>query len=118
MKKILLTLVVFLIGVFAYAQEIHTGVSYESITIINNAVGITPATLTLVTTNGLCSGRLEDAQIRFRVDGIDPTALEGILLDEGGVITIKGLGNLTRIRMIKSTPADPASAVLKLQCYQ
>lgn len=114
MKTFLISLLVVLIGVVSFAQ--YSVVSYESITVTAApAVSIGAATLTNVLTNGSCSGRLETAQIRFRIDGTDPTAAEGVLLEIGDVITITKLGNLTRFRAIKT---GATNGVLKLHCFQ
>lgn len=113
MKIFLVTIVAFFIGTFAFTQS--RAVSYESITIADAAKGITTSTLSLVAANGQCSGRLETAQVRFRVDGTDPTDSEGILLEVGEFITIKQLTNLLAFRAIRT---GETSGVLKLHCYQ
>lgn len=114
MKRILFALVVLFFGAFVYAQ-IQTAVSYESITVADTAVGIGASTLTLVLVDGVCSGRLETAQVRFRVDGTDPTASEGVLIETGDFVVIRGLGNLTRFKAIRT---GGSSGTLKIHCYQ
>jgi len=114
MKKIWLVFaVLFLFAAVAFTQ--FRAVSYESLTIADSAKAITASTLSLVLAHGQCSGRLETAQIRFRVDGTDPTSAEGILLNVGEFITIRGLSNLLAFRAIRT---NTTSGVLKIHCYQ
>jgi len=113
MKTFLIVTVAFLIGTFAFAQS--RAVSYESITVADTAIGITPSTLTLVLANGQCSGRLETGQIRFRVDGTDPTDSEGILLEVGELIKVTQLTNLLAFKAIRT---GATSGVLKIHCFQ
>jgi len=109
-KKIFVILILFAGVVFA-----SRAVSYESLTVTDSAKAITPSTLSLVLAHGQCSGRLETAQIRFRVDGTDPTDSEGVLVEVGEFITIRELTNLLAFRAIRT---GESSGVLKLHCYQ
>ena len=111
MKKILISLLA--VGTFAFAQDTRRAVSYEALTISTVAVALT--SLNLVLAHGECSGRLETADVRFRLDGTDPTAAEGQLLLANEIITIKGLSNLQRIRFIRDAGVD---ATLRITCYQ
>lgn len=100
-------------GATCYSQT--AAVSYESITVTDAAVGIGSGTLTYVMAGGACSGRLEDAQIRFRVDGTDPTAAEGVLLEIGDTITVTTLRNITQFKAIRT---GAVSGTLKIHCFQ
>jgi hypothetical protein len=114
MKKVIGVIICLLVAALTYSQVSHA-VSYESITVAATAKAITAGTLTLVHANGSCSGRLETAQIRFRVDGTDPTSAEGVLMEIGEFITIRGLTNLLAFRAIRT---GGSSGILKLHCYQ
>jgi len=95
----------------------HKGdfIGYESIT-VNTAIGFTVTTL--VTSDvpkqhavtAFC--RLETAQIRYRLDGTDPTTTEGILLEVGETLIVIGHMNLMRFRAIKT---GTTNGVLKVQ---
>ena len=89
--------------------------TYESVVVGAAAVGLTPATLLLPNGSQVqeVSGRLETAQIRFRYDGVDPTAAEGHLLEIGDWITIRGIENIQRWRGIRT---GAVSGVLKFTC--
>jgi len=92
-------------------------VTYESITVgAAPAIGITAA----ITNppgepqqNG-CTARLETAQVRYRFDGVDPTASEGMLFEVGDVLTIANNADARAIRFIRT---GGTSGVLKVTCY-
>lgn len=91
--------------------------TYESIAVTNTAVGLAAATyqpasapLQMV----FCVGRLEVAEVRYRMDGTAPTATEGILLEVGEIVTLVGAGDLSRFKAIRT---GATSAVLKVQCW-
>lgn len=119
--KRLVILVAFLVVLiltigFLFAQDSTSrAVSYEALVISTTAVPITPARLSLVSVHGMCSGRLEGADIRFRLDGTNPTSAEGQLLKENELITIRGLTNLLAIRFIRDAGVN---GTLRLTCYQ
>ena len=115
MKKILFVPVLVLAASVVYSQGSSSAVSYESLTIADTAKVITSSTLSLVMAYGSCVGRLETAQVRFRTDGTAPTTEEGLLLNVGDIITIRGLTNLVDFKAIRT---GSTSGVLKLQCYQ
>jgi len=112
MRKVLTLIFILAISVMTSGQA---AVSYESITVSNVAIGISAATLTIVTADGFCSGRVEGADIRVRSDGTNPTAAEGILILENEIVTVKMLSNLVDFRAIRDAGVD---ATLKIQCYQ
>jgi len=113
MKTFLIVTLALTFSMICFGQAV---VSYESITITGPpAVSIDPVTLALVSADGSCSGRLEGGQIRFRVDGSEPTGVEGVLLEVGDIITIKMLGNLTQFKAIRT---GDDSGILKIHCFQ
>jgi hypothetical protein len=77
---------------------------YESVTVADTAIGITAALLLPSTghkqTNAWIT--VEGAPIRFRIDGTDPTAVEGHLVDTGEQIEVTGYRNLQRFRAIRT----------------
>lgn len=78
---------------------------YESITVGNAAVGFTNS-LYLPTDKKIVANvvecRLESANIRYRLDGTNPTSTEGILLQAGEILILKGNNNITRFRAVKT----------------
>lgn len=93
-----------------------TVMSYESVAVAGTAIGFAAATIRPSTTEpavAFCSGRLETAQIRFRFDGTDPTASEGILLEVGEILDIRGATNIQRLRMIRT---GGTSGTFKAHC--
>jgi len=92
-------------------------VTYESITVAGTAIGLTDA---IIRPPGepqqtACEGRLETAQVRYRFDGTNPTASEGVLLEVGDILSLRGTTNLVRFRAIRT---GGTSGVLKIHCYQ
>lgn len=97
-----------------------TPVSYESITIDNTAGGKAFAAATLSPTGvgqvRVCAGRLETAQVRFRVDGLGAvTTSEGTLLEVGDFLSIPGFTALSQWRAIRT---GGSSGVIKFTCYR
>ena len=80
----------------------------ESITVSNTAIGFTPATIN----NGTGVKPLvavfvvETAQIRFKVDGGDPTTTVGILAEIGDEVTIIGEHDVQAFRAIRTGSTD------------
>ena len=80
---------------------------YQQITDLSLAVGLTvPANATLAIISP------ETQNVRWRDDGVDPTAAIGFPLVAGAVLSYDG--NLKNIRFIESA----ASAVLNISYYQ
>jgi hypothetical protein len=86
--------------------------AYESVTVADTAVGLTGSTYLVA---GIKDAQafltLESGQIRWRIDGADPTASEGHLLDPGQTLT---LYNLDYIRKFKAIRTGSTSGVLKV----
>lgn len=108
MKKVLL-LLLFL----AFTSPAVAAVNYESITVADSAIGLTASIITGITDitktvkSVVC--RLETAEIRFRVDGSDPTNTEGVLLEVGEIVTLEG-NDITQFKAIRT---GGSSGVLK-----
>lgn len=79
--------------------------AYESITVAATAIGLTATTL-----EGASTGppalravvTVENAEIRIRYDGTDPTATEGHTASPGDSITIEGAEDLRAFRAIRT----------------
>ena len=78
---------------------------YEALNVGDTAAGITSALI--LPTSGHKQTKawitVEGSPIRFRVDGTDPTATEGHLVDTGEAFEINGFLNLQRFRAIRIT---------------
>lgn len=82
----------------AYAQE--------SITVSNVAIGFTSATInppTIEDTPFRAVFVVEGDEIRFRVDGGDPTASIGLLAKVGATVTISGEHDVENFKAIRVT---------------
>ena len=82
-------------------------ITYESIT-VNTVVALTTGK---IDKKNHAEITIEANPIRFRVDGINPTADEGILVGVNGVITLEGSGELTEFRAVPC--ASSAAAILR-----
>ena len=108
---------VLLFSTVVFAQNPPLPASYEVVTLNNTAAGI-GFTSTTLTVNGqqmrTCSGTLETAAIRFRIDGLAaPTAANGTPLSVGQFIQIDGFISLTKFRGIRQTGT---SGVIRFTC--
>lgn len=115
MKKILFSLL--LVVALAPAIKAADYVTYESLSVGATAVGITS---TVITPDGrgqqdACAARLEDGQVRYRYDGTDPTATEGVLLEPGSVLQFPTTEDAKRVKFIRTTST---SGVLKVTCWR
>ena len=109
-----LCLVVLLVGGLTVAHGQVT--TYESITIGTTAVGLAAATTDPAgqPQNNTCHGRLETAQVRYRVSSA-PTSAEGLLLEVGDLITIDTHAEADAIQFIRT---GAVSGVLKVECWR
>lgn len=92
-------LVFLLISLFGIAICQAAGLQYETITVANTAIGFTASKITTPVSEAVCT--LETAQIRFRVDGTDPTSSEGHLLETGqkwSSVNAVEIGNFRAVR--------------------
>ena len=88
-----------LISLFGIAVCQAAGLQYETITVANTTIGFTASKITAPVSEAVCT--LETAQIRFRVDGTDPTSSEGHLLETGqkwSSVNAVEIGNFRAIR--------------------
>jgi len=88
-----------------------TPFDYESITVADSAIGLTAAKYLDAEHAEMT---LETAQIRFRLDGTDPTSSEGHLVEVGDVIT---LNSAAQIADFKATRTGSTSGVLKVTYF-
>jgi len=92
----------------SFQLDEYDAYAYESITVTNTAIGF-------ITSNALnCKVvfmTVEQAQLRFRMDGTDPTSTEGHILDVGDSFTISAINS---IRLFKAIRTGSTSAVLKV----
>lgn len=82
--------------------------AYESITVSDQvrqltAASVAAANRALVT--------VENAPLRFRVDGTDPSSSQGHLLNDGDTLTLEDRWNIERFRAIRSSGSDAAIRV-------
>ena len=82
--------------------------AYESVTVADSAIGFTAGTYG---TNTRAIITCETAQIRFRIDGTDPTAAEGHLLNPGDTLELDSLADITAFRAIRT---GSVSGVIKV----
>ncbi len=84
----------------------------EQITVAGTAIGITASLLASYTANGTTKsdprvalitteGTAGTNDIRWRCDGTNPTASVGHYVKAGESFVIRGLGNITNLRMIR-----------------
>lgn len=93
-------------------MPVEANVRYEAIDVSTVAVG-----LTITPANGVRPNAaeitVEEAAVRYLIDGNDPTAASGVGVEEGGVIALVDFGELKRFRAIRKDGADA-----KLQVHQ
>lgn len=73
---------------------------YESITVSNTAIGVTAAK---IPNHNYAFVTVETDQIRFRVDGTDPTASEGHLFEAGDTFELMGGRAIINFKAIRVT---------------
>ena len=88
-----------------------TPFDYESITVADSAIGLTAAKYLDAEHAEIT---LETAQIRFRLDGTDPTSSEGHLVEVGDVITLNSAAQIAIFRAIRT---GSTSGVLKVTYF-
>lgn len=77
--------------------------AFETITVSSTAIGLTAGSI-----NGksIAFLTLETAQIRYRLDGTNPTASVGHILDAGDNLSLDGVGTLANLKMIRVGGSD------------
>lgn len=81
---------------------------YEKLTVGVAAVGLTAAKRTTNSPVGakFVTLAVESNAIRYRADGTDPTATDGMPIAAGSTVEIKGKDSISRLKMIRSGGAD------------
>jgi len=96
---------------FVYSER--EAQDYEKITVSTDAIGITVSKLRN-SMYGPCTGAfitVEDANVRFRLDGTDPTTTEGHMLTNGQNLTLGSESDVGKFRAIRD---DAVDAVLRV----
>ena len=73
--------------------------NYESVTVANFAIGLTAGTYGA---NVYALITCETAQIRFRIDGTNPTASEGHILNPGDILKLDSNADIVAFRAIRT----------------
>jgi hypothetical protein len=98
MKRLIIVLALMLIPAVCLAT-----IASEQITVSSTAIGITSTLLapanSAIPTAGMCT--VETNQMRFRVDGTDPTTTVGHVANAGDTITLTGHDELRKFRAIR-----------------
>lgn len=115
MKRFLLSLAVLALAAPAFAQSDFS--TYESVNVTASAVGLTSTTYRPTNQPQMqsCLGRLETAEVRYRVDGVDPTSAEGMLLEPGDLVPLMTNAEMAAVRFIRTTGL---SGTLKVTCWR
>lgn len=96
-----------------------TGVGrFESVTVSTTAIGVTATVMDdgFIPYSALIS--VEDAAVRYRTDGTDPTAAVGHILEPGDVVTLTQRDELVRFRAIRRDGADATLRVTQGQGFE
>lgn len=84
--------------------------AYEAITVSNTAIGFTAATIRPSAASAQTALRAtvtaETAQMRYRIDGSNPTSSEGHLLEISDVLVLDGPVALLNFRAIRTGATD------------
>ena len=80
--------------------------AYESLTISSTAVGLTASVYGEDVRVMQAFITLESAQIRFRIDGNNPTTTEGHLLEAGQNLTLENYNAIKNFRAIRTGSSD------------
>jgi len=86
----------------SYPGKVVQAYDFESLTVTGSASGLTS---TKIAPSGKQAAfevliTVETNPIRFRTDGTDPTTSVGHLLNAGDAVTITGLNNVRRLKLI------------------
>ncbi len=74
----------------------------EDITVADTAIGLTLTNVISTPPPRQVNMFVEDAQIRYRVDGTDPTSSVGEILNPFDRLTLTHVGNMNRFRSIRT----------------
>lgn len=78
--------------------------AFETITVSTSAIGFTAATFGKERTRALVT--VEDAGVRYRVDGTDPSPTVGHHLDPGDTLDLDSFMQLKKARFVRRDGAD------------
>jgi hypothetical protein len=117
MKKILMKKVLMaVLATFFFVLPLYAGdnvlpnnyrpTDFEAITVADTAIGFTAAKLVPTVVGVFCT--LETGQVRFRMDGTDPDATTGHLLEVGQSFTITNRSALANIKFIRTSSTSGA----------
>ena len=108
-------LAVFALALPAYAQAPG---AFETITVSTTAIGLDADTIGGGTTGlperKVCFMTLESADIRWRVDGLDPDGSTGHIMAATGTLTIEGYVSIVRFKAIRDGASD---GTLSVTCW-
>jgi hypothetical protein len=79
--------------------------AFEQVTVDDTADALTAATYDPASGNGpaiVAMIQVETAQVRYRIDGTNPTATVGTLLDAGDELVVWGTMDIQSIRFIRT----------------
>jgi|GEM_PF-1048132 len=88
-----------------------TPFDYESVTVTNTAIGLTAATYLDATRAEMT---LENAQIRIRDDGVNPTSSEGHPVEVGDIISLTSAAQIAGFKAIRT---GSTNGVLKVTYF-
>jgi Flp pilus assembly pilin Flp len=115
MRRYALLLAVLATVVVPAGAQVQT--TFETVTFTNAATGFTASTLAPNGNQGpvmtRCYGKLETAQIRYRVDGTSPVAGTGVLVDVGDILTVSGRAQLLAFEGIRT---GATNGVINFSC--
>ena len=97
------------------AQDIPA-VSFEQLTIATSSVSLAGATRNPAGLSAaqFCTGLLETADVRIRVDGTAPTSTVGQLIPTGAMLSLRGADTIRQFAAIRT---GASSGTLALTCY-
>lgn len=84
---------------------------FESITVADSAIGLTAAKLSASPKPKKIFITIENAQLRYRMDGTDPSATVGHIANPTDIITLEGYSQLNNVKFIRK---GATSAVIQV----
>lgn len=118
-RRLLLTALLVALAATTAASQMRRA-TFQALTVSTSAVGLAATTIDPADGTGQmrqCRGHLETADVRYRFDGVAPTATVGVLLRADEVITLADAVVAKQIRFIRDTAAM-ADATLSIHCWR
>ena len=112
MKRAILILMALFAGVVQAADS-----AYQQVTVSTTAVGLSAATVggdSGIPERTYCLLTLATADVRWRVDGVDPDTDTGHIFASGATLSINGHADIVTFRAIRDGAAD---ATLSATCW-